>query len=199
MKKVVAAVLMSAAVAAPAFAADAPAPAPAPAPAASDSGYYMGVGAGVTRVSNVFGQKPSKAGGGLFSLMGGYQFNKSFATEIQYAYLGKGEFNTIANGADAKTQALSLSGVGTLPVTDSFGFYGKFGVAYGFTSTSGMPAAYGGKTRFGTTVGLGVQYNIVPSVGLRFGWDRFEAAAKNVNARDDYFKTAWSLGALYRF
>lgn len=197
MKKIAAAVLMSAAVAAPVYAADAQA---APA-AAADNGFYMGVNAGVSTASHIFQAKPSKANGGLFSLLGGYQFNKNFATELQYAYLGKAEYNTLAPTATVKTHSFGLNGVGILPVSDAFGLYGKFGLAFNTSSVSNMPAGAGvdGKTHFGTTVGLGVQYNVVPSFGLRAGWDRYDAALKATGASDNYFKSTWSVGGLYRF
>lgn len=196
MKKIVAAVIMSAAVAAPVFAADAPA-------AAAANGFYMGVNAGVSHTSNVFEQKPSKANGGLFSLLGGYQFNKNFATEIQYAYLGKAEYNTFVANTNSTTKAhnFSLNGIGLLPVSDSFGLYGKFGVGFTTSSVSNFAANSGaaGKTRFDTNVGLGVQYDIVPSFAMRAGWDRYNAALKATGAADTYNKNTWSLGGLYRF
>lgn len=198
MKKIVAAVMMSAAVAAPVYAADEPA-----APAAANSGLYMGVNVGMSHTSNVFEEKPSKANGGLFSLLGGYQFNKNFAAEIQYAYLGKAEYNTFTAGTTSTTKAhnFSLNGIGLLPVADSFGLYGKFGVGFTTSSVSNFPAnsGAGGKTRFDTNVGLGVQYDIAQSFAMRAGWDRYNAALKSTAAADIYNKNTWSLGGLYRF
>lgn len=197
MKKIVAAVMMSAAVAAPAFAADAP--------AAANSGFYLGANLGMSHSSNVYEQKPSKANGGLFSLLGGYQYNKHFAAEIQYAYLGKAEFNTFTAGTTSTTKAhnFSLNGIGILPVSESFGLYGKFGVGFTTSSVSNFPAAtgYGGKTRFDTNVGLGVQYDIAQSFAMRAGWDRYNAALKTSTppSADIYNKNTWSVGGLYRF
>jgi len=198
MKKIVAAVLMSAAVAAPAFAADAP---------AADSGFYMGANVGFTRTSAISGYTgttngdPSKATGGLFSLLAGYQVNKYFAGEIQYAYLGKAEYASTAQpSANTKTNSFGLNAVGMLPVSDSFGFYGKAGLALNTSSVSGFATGYDGQTRFMPTIGLGMQWNVIPTVGLRMGWDRYDANIKDsASTKHNYHKNAWSLGGLYRF
>jgi OmpA-OmpF porin, OOP family len=190
MKKYIAAVLMTAAVL-PAFAAD--------------NGYYVGANAGFTRTSSIGGIDPSKINGGLFSLLGGYQVNKYFAAEAQYAYLGKAEyksgvFNASGNTVSTVTNSFSLSAMGMLPVLEDLSVYGKLGLAFNDASISNFDAGYSGKTRVMPTAGLGAQYNIAPSIGLRMGWDRYDAAFKNAGGDNQkYYKNAWSLGGLYRF
>jgi OmpA-OmpF porin, OOP family len=191
MKKYIAAALMTAAVTVPAFAAD--------------TGYYIGANAGFTRASSIGGTDPSKINGGLFSLLGGYQYNKYLAAEAQYAYLGKAEyqsgvFNATGSAVSTTTHSFGLNAVATLPVWDDLALYGKAGLAFNSTSISNFDAGYSGNTRFVPTAGLGAQYNIAPSIGLRMGWDRYDAAFKNAGGdKQKYYKNAWSLGGLYRF
>lgn len=190
MKKIVASILMSAAIAAPVFAADAP---------AADNAFYMGANIGFTKASSIAGKDATKANGGLFSLVGGYQLNKYFATEIQYAYLGKAEYNTIRTNASATTNSFGLNALGLVPVSNSFSLYGKFGLAFNIASVSNFSASVSGKTRFMPTIGMGVQYNVVPTFGLRAGWDRYDAKVEDTGTAYNYHKNAWSLGGLYRF
>lgn len=194
MKKAVAAVLLLTAAVTSA----------APARAA-EKGFYIGANAGFTRTSAISGIDPSKVTGGLFSLLGGYQFNKYLAGEIQYAYLGKAEytdltFNSNGGSASTRTHSFSVNAVGTWPIQDEFSLYGKLGLAVNRTSISNFDVQYTGKMRFMPTVGLGVQYDVIPAVGLRMGWDRYDGAFENgAGANMHFHKNAWSLGAIYRF
>lgn len=194
MKRIIAALSMSAA-ALPAFAApDLP---PVQAAAVPDSGLYVGVNLGASSASGPSGYSLTKSTGGVFGLLGAYQFNRYFAGEAQYGYLGKAEYNN--NAGNIKTHTFGMNAVGTLPLSDVFAVYGKLGLAFNLSRVSGMTGITD-RTRFMPIVGLGVQYHVTPHIGFRFGWERYDAAVENAAGKaQNYHKDAWTFGGLYRF
>jgi OmpA-OmpF porin, OOP family len=196
MKKIAAVLLLSSAVAAPAFAAD--------------EGWYAGVDVGRSRTNsppNIVLNKSTDTVGGIW---GGYQFNKYWGAEVFYT--GAGKFNGV-NAADTvagsgKADVWGIDAVGTLPLSDTFSLYGKLGYADTKTSTSsyviatGGPTTLSGASRNALTGGLGLQYAVTPSVGIRLGWDRYEAAVSGASAagsKDNFNVNVYSLGVLYKF
>lgn len=184
MKKIAIATLLSAFIAAPAFAAD--------------DGFYVGVGLGRSSVGI-----PTVAAIGaaikstdtVFGAQAGYQFNKHIAVEAQYS--GAGKFTT--TNTSAKADTFALSAVGTLPVSDSFSLYGKLGYGSTKSSVSSTAAGVTGATRGTATYGLGMQYNATPGIGVRFGWDRYGAAITSAGAKQNYNSNVYSLGAVFKF
>ncbi len=62
----------------------------------------------------------------------------------------------------------------------------------------------GSATRNAATYGLGGVYNVSPAVGIRFGWDRYAAAAHDTNDGVTFFNSnfnvnVYSLGATFKF
>ena len=191
MKKIAIAALLSAAVAAPAFAAD--------------NGFYVGVDVGRSSTGNPYPgipmTKSSDTVGGIFA---GYQFTKNWGAEVFYT--GAGKFAaTSATGitGNGKADVWGLVGTGTLPLSDAFSLYGKLGYASAKTTTS-IPAGFAltGATRGAATYGLGAVYNVTPAVGIRLGWDRYAAATQSgtvLGAKDNFNVNVYSLGATYKF
>ncbi len=183
MKKIAIAALLSAAVAAPAFAAD--------------EGGYAGLTVGTARSSTPNGANLTNSSKTVGSILGGYQFDKNWAIEGEYT--GAGSITDIS-GMTSKADAWSLKAAGTLPLSDIFSLYGKLGYASTKTSVSGVITTSAGATRSAATYGLGLKYAATSSVDLRLGWDRYGAAINNVKlGKINYNSNIYSLGAVVKF
>lgn len=193
MKKIAAALLLSTAVAAPAFAAD--------------TGLYAGVTLGR---SNTNSPNPNviltKSKDTVLGVLGGYQFTKNWGAELFYTGAGKYAGHNAANTvtSSGKADVYGIDAVGTMPLSDAFSLYGKLGFARAKTSTSSVPAStLAGATRTAATYGLGGVYNVNQSVGIRFGWDRYGAATTGgsgvVGAKDNFNANVYSLGGVFKF
>lgn len=182
MKKITAALLLTTAVAA------------APAAFAADNGFYAGLslGSATTNAPAAVGATTKKTDT-PYGIVGGYQFNKNFAAEV--AYTGAGRFRTATT--TAKADALSIAAVGTLPLSDTFGLYGKLGFANVSSKTTG--AGLGNVNRTSATYGVGLQYNATQNIGIRFGYDRYGAAVNVNNVKQNYNANVWGIAALYKF
>lgn len=173
MKKIAAALLLSTAVAVPAFAAD--------------NGGYVGVKVGDAKyqADSVTTNDPT-----AYGVFGGYSFNKNIAVEVEYLAIDK--VNTGAN-TDARGSAWAVAAVGSYPFNDSFSLFGKLGVA----RTSVKTGPSGNKLdKSSGTYGLGGQYNVNQSVGIRLGWDRYQfdnAASQNSDVN------LYSLAGVFKF
>ncbi len=187
MKKIAATLLLSSAVAAPAFAAD--------------EGFYAGVTLGTARTSNPFANATlTKSSDTVFGVLGGYQFTKNWGAEAFYTTAGK--FNAVAgaNTATGKSNAWGAAAVGTLPLSDAFSLYGKLGYANVKTSASSTLGDVTGATRNDVTVGLGGIYNVNQSVGIRFGWDRYGASVSTaLSGKGKHYVDTYTVGAVFKF
>jgi len=183
MKKIAAVVLLSAVVAAPAFAAD--------------SGVYAGItmGNGKPNVTPSVAAL-SKSSEFIYGGLVGYKYNKNLAAEVQFTGVGKA---TDVAGNTVKGDAFSVSAVGFLPLSDSFDLYGKLGFASTKTTSSAAATSLGA-TRSGVTYGLGAQYNVNQNLGVRFGWDRYGIATANaVGVKSNANANVMTVAAVYKF
>jgi OmpA-OmpF porin, OOP family len=155
---------------------------------AADSGFYAGgsVGQSSTSLDNVTLNKKSDT---AFSVLGGYKLSQNLAVEAQYANLGKAK--TVAWSADIA--AIAATAVVSIPIYTDFSFYGKLG----FARTSFDKGPSGNSiNRTTATFGLGAQFKIDPSLGVRVGWDRYALGdAISVSGNSELF----SVGIVYKF
>jgi OOP family OmpA-OmpF porin len=177
MKRIAIALLLSAA-AVPAFASD----------------MYIGIRGGQAKTniennsfnnSTVTSSNPT--GWGVFV---GHVFNSSFALEGEYLNLGEIKAGT----SSAKSTGVSLSGVGSIPFNQNFSLFGKLGYAM----ITGKPGgAYIGneKKSKATTYGLGAQFNLNSSMGIRLGWDKYKFTDSGLNGD----ASLTSVGVLFKF
>lgn len=179
MKKIAAALLLSSVVAAPAFAAD--------------NGVYAGVTLGRSHTGTPSGTALTKSSDTVYGFLAGYQFDQNWGVEA--AYGGAGKFATATNSG--KADALSVVAIGTMPMSDTLSLYGKLGYASTKTSISGGGAT--GATRGAATYGLGLQYNVSPAVGIRFGWDRYGAAVNSGGVKSNFNANVVGVGAVMKF
>lgn len=190
MKKITLAVLLSTFATAPAFAAD--------------EGFYAGATLGRASLNSPSANLTlTKSSDTVFGVLAGYQFAKNWGAEVFYTGAGKFSGNKVGGvTGSGSVDVFGASVVGTLPVSDAFSVYGKLGYASAKSKASSSNGIMAGATRSAATYGLGGVYNVSPAVGIRFGWDRYSAAAANVSAlvsKDNFNINTYSLGAVFKF
>ena len=166
--------------------------------AAADSDWYGGLSIGQTKAKIDDARITSGLLGSGFSssitddnrdigfkLFGGYKFNKNFAVEGGYFNLGTFGFTATTNppgtlDGKIKVQGLNIDAVGILPVAEKFSAFGRIGLQYAqvkdsFAGSGAITVANSnpGKTAANYKAGLGVQYDLTPSLGLRGEWERY--------------------------
>ncbi|MCA1326019.1 outer membrane beta-barrel protein [Herbaspirillum sp. alder98] len=107
-----------------------------------------------------------------FKLYGGYQFNKNFAAEL--AYINFGKYSSVSPDwrITAKTTALGMSAVGTLPLSTNFSVLGRAGVLAKMVNADGRHVTdrqiYTMKsTKVAPLFGVGAEYRFTPAISLR--------------------------------
>jgi OOP family OmpA-OmpF porin len=166
---------------------------------AADEGWYLGFGIGPSKEKNHHDRITQELLGSGFTtnsieddskdtawkLLGGRKFNKNFAVEASYFNLGEFGFTAQTTPPGSLTGKIKLQGVGVdavgiLPMGASFSALGKLGLQYAkaednfsgtgaVTPTNPNPS----KTALGYKVGLGLQYDFTPSLGLRGEWENY--------------------------
>ncbi|HET7833614.1 MAG TPA: porin family protein [Gallionella sp.] len=184
MRSVTVAALLSAMVAAPAF-------------AANESLYAgLALGSGKPGITPAAGAALTKNSDLVFGGMVGYMFNQNLAAEVQFTGVGK---VTDVTGKTAKGDAFSMAAVGFFPLGSRLNLYAKLGLA----STSNKVtagAANRNASRLGATYGLGVQYTFNSNFGMRFGWDRYGmATATGANLKTNSNADTLIVGLIYNF
>lgn len=167
--------------------------------AQSDSYFYGGVGAGQSRArideSRISGRLISEGASQTsmtkderdtaYKIFGGYQFNRNFSVEGGYFNLGKFGFqsSTVPSGSytgQIKLQGINLDLVGTLPLSERWSAVARVGAQYAnardsFSSTGSVriPNASPSKDAVNYKLGLGVQYEVNPSMLVRAEAERY--------------------------
>ena len=119
-----------------------------------------------------------------YKVFGGYQFHKNFALEAGYFNLGKFTYATSAPGGTLngkyEIEGVNVDLVGTMPLSPKWSALARVGVQHANTRTGfsgpGYPASASqdNSSRINNVkVGLGLQYEITPSVLLRGEAERF--------------------------
>jgi opacity protein-like surface antigen len=161
MKKLIAVTIAATAFATPAFA----------------EGVYAGLQAGSATYKFADTPNSVSAVGGLV----GYQINPNFAAEVAYNSYGSANSNVVT-WTSVKASAVSLSGVLSAPLNDSFSVYCRLGVA----NVTADGAAFGvnvvSTSNMGLATGLGAQFNFNSQFGARVGYDVNKVAVRNATA-----------------
>lgn len=144
-----------------------------------------------------------------FKIFGGYKFNRNFALEGGYFNLGQFGYTatTLPAGTQSgtiKLQGLNFDAVGMLPITEKFSALGRVGLNYAqakdsFSITGAVPVpsdSSPSKKEANYKVGLGLQYDLTPSVGLRGEWERYRI---NDAVGNDGDINMYSLGVVVSF
>jgi OOP family OmpA-OmpF porin len=127
-------------------------------------------------------------------IFGGYNFNKNFGVELGYADLGKATFSAPGLSGDVTATAWDLMAVGTLPVGDKFGVYGKLGMYRADTKASSSIGG-GSDTNTDFTYAIGGQYNFNKNLAIRAEWQQY----KKVGGDDADDVDVMSIGVVWYF
>lgn len=159
----------------------------------ADNGFYTGTSLGHASVGSPIPGPLTKSGDNVFGGFIGYRLNDNFGVEGAYTGIGRYRSATQSGKADA----LSVAAVGYMPLSDKFELLGKLGLAdaIGKSGTGGLENT----NRIGPMVGVGLQYNVSDSVGLRLGVDRYEAAVKDLGVSRHYNANVVAATFVYRF
>jgi len=191
---------------------------------ADATGWYGGVGLGVTKIKIDDGALPISGStasslskddsAGIFGLSLGYDFSRNWALEGGYTSNGKlsarrtstaGTVGTF--GAEGDGSAWFLAGVGKLPLQNQFYLLGRLGLAATTTKTKldttgavTLPAGTNANPKKSETNllwGLGAGYDFSRAWGLRFDYTNISNVGDaNTGERDVH---AWTVGAKFRF
>lgn len=147
-----------------------------------------------------------------YKLFAGYKFNENFAMEASYVDLGeiKASMGYTAYSADGyvtatgEASAVALSFVGMLPVGQGFTLFAKAGPMQSRFEVN-IKDDYAGdvytqNTRaidLAAAMGVGVSYNLLDNVDIRFEVERFAKMGNSDTGEIDV--DLFSLGASYSF
>ena len=174
---------------------------------AQDAGYYMGVLAGQSKTD--IDQAPFVALGATitrndekdsaFRIFGGYQYTKNLAVEVGYVDLGtygvSGTIGALPFTAFGDVTGFSISGVGTVPLTEKLGLLGSVGFLSSKVNASATVATVSGIARSRQsdyTAGIGMKYSLTKNIAARL-----EANYYGLNNNGS--AQMYSLGLQYKF
>lgn len=130
----------------------------------------------------------------------GYQFTPMVGVEAGYTSFGtvfEANNNTAAAKQDANAWTLSV--LGTIPVADRFGIYGRVGAARFDNNNSGtvqgIPVSNDNKTK--PYFGAGLTFGLTDNLALRAEYQRYKDLANIGGTKDDV--DAWSGGIVFSF
>ncbi len=168
---------------------------------------YLGIDAGISRydldassfdVAGVSGSVDEE--GTVLGLRAGYELNQYVAIEAAYRTLGEAGFNGNVMGCavdiTVDTTVIEATILGQLPLGDRWDLLGRVGAArWDVDADLRSPCVSAADSDDGTgmTYGLGVQYNLTESVGLRAEWQQYEDVA------DEEEVSTVTAGLIFRF
>jgi hypothetical protein len=123
------------------------------------------------------GQADNSADDTGFKFLGGYQFHKNIAAEAAYGML--------IDKDNVEVTTMELVAVGIFPLTPNLSLLGKLGFANVDVETPS-----GSDDGIELTYGLGVQWDFTRNLGVRLGWQRYDA-----DSEVDYL----NVGVVWRF
>ena len=125
-----------------------------------------------------------------WKVYGGYQFSPNFGIEGGYVYFGE---LTDAGPVTGQAWSLFISAVGTFPIGEEVGIFGKLGLAHTEVKLAD-PLGSLTDSDVGLMVGIGAKFNIDRNFSVRVEWERFA----DVGGFEDDFDLL-SAGLTYKF
>jgi len=194
--------------------------------AAQHSNWYMGGGVGQAKGDFVTSDFSPWLESGTYThddnafaaqFFGGYRFAPHVAVEFGFSYLGQYQQRFAATSGVAiynyDASALTVAIAGNLPIAGGFSLAGRAGMAFTAANlqltvdngTARIPYCGSGYWYNGCTStsanfywGLGAQFDVSPSWGLRLDYDNFgQVGSQYESGRADIDR--WSVNVLYNF
>ncbi|MBI2779874.1 MAG: outer membrane beta-barrel protein [Gammaproteobacteria bacterium] len=168
---------------------------------AAESGVYLGLNAGQAEARK-YCNNITNCDSADTSVRGevGYQFNNNLGAELGYTSFGT-LFNANDNNVNAKqdASAWTASALGTWPVAERFGIFGRLGLARYNVSNSGtvqgVPVADKNSTK--PYFGAGVKFDLASNWMLRAEYQLYTDISGVDGTKDNV--QGWYLGGVYRF
>lgn len=108
-----------------------------------------------------------------WKIYGGLEVNEYIQMEVGYADLGEAKFSDAASSATAEVNGMTVQVVGTFAINPSFSLIGRGGMNFLNLEVNDTVEGNEGDTDVAWSLGLGAQYNLSKSVGLRAEWERY--------------------------
>lgn len=156
MNKTLAAALLCAAAATPAF-------------AQSQGHWYGALDFGTLTMKNTDFPEP-----GTMSITGGYRFSPNLGAEGGLTFMGDSTMVDATGSLNARQGGLQFAAVGFLPLSQSFELFGKAGLGFHTVKMTGTGAYAGTYDPYTTTniiYGAGAQVNFSPKFGMRLQYE----------------------------
>lgn len=130
----------------------------------------------------------------------GYDFNKNFGVELGYTSFGTiFESNDDSLSIQQKSNAITISALGTVPIGEWFGIFGRLGYARYDTNNSGAIEGVPIDDESGNTPfwGAGVKFNVSPEFAIRVEYQNYRDLSDQPGHKDDV--QGLFAGGVYRF
>ena len=181
MKKVITALLLGAAAAAPSY--------------AQSSGHWYGaLDAGTLNMKNTNYADP-----GSLTVSGGYRFSPNFALEGGLTLVGESTLYGSGTSTTLRQSDARFLAVGILPLNQSVELFGKAGLGSHYARiTNNLNGNYNQYTTANVIFGVGAQFNINTRFGLRLQYESLgKAKATETDSGADLSRV--SLGGVLNF
>lgn len=150
-------------------------------------GWYAGFGFGQSRYSDANDTANSRTEG--WKVYTGYQLNKYLSIEGGYANLNDMTDRVGTVTTNMATDAWTLAGVVSYPLTDKLSVTGKLGAAYMLRDIKirdgiiedGMDMKTIGDDSYQPNYGVGVSYALLDFLNVRAEWERFDTDGSNID------------------
>ncbi len=130
----------------------------------------------------------------------GYDFNKNWGVELGYTSFGTlFDSNDNSLSLSQKSNAITISVLGSIPINDWFGVYGRVGYARYDTNNSGSVDGVAVKDESGNTPmwGAGAKFTINEQFALRLEYQNYADLSDMPGRKDDV--QGLFAGGVYRF
>jgi len=156
---------------------------------ADDSGFLIGLDAGQAE-AHKYCHDVSNCDSSDTSVRGdiGYQFNKNWSAEFGYVSFGT-LFHSNDNNFNAsqKANGWTLSGIGTLPLGNRFGIFGRVGAVRFETDNSGTVQGVPVKdeNKIKPYFGAGARFDVTQNFSVRAEYQLYTDISRVDGAKDD--------------
>lgn len=155
-----------------------------------DNAFYAGVGVGQGKLKGDAADYLHKLPGSTFDdkdtvgkVFIGKQFNRNFALEGSYNYLGHYTAERAPfEYAGAQARSLGLDAVLTLPLTQKFGVLGRVGIERTRGNVT-YNAFEESDTSYNPKFGVGLEYKFTPKLAVRGEFERHRVKTEDIKTR----------------